>query len=67
MDRIRQSLEQVTFTETVTTAAGNVRPVLSRHHLIAIKIPSPPIEIIKFPRWILRTAARWRRLGAARA
>jgi hypothetical protein len=65
MDRIRRSLEQVTFTETVTTAAGNVRPVLSRHHLIAMKKPSLPVEIIKFPRKIIRTAARWLRPGAA--
>ncbi len=53
MDRIRRSLEQVTFT----------LPVLSRHHLIATRIPRPPIEFITFPRRILRTAGRWLGLG----
>jgi hypothetical protein len=35
MDLLRASLEKLTFTTTVKTAAGNVMPVLSRHHLIA--------------------------------
>ena len=34
IDILRRSLEQATFTGTVTTTGGAVLPILSRHHLI---------------------------------
>jgi Metallo-peptidase family M12 len=58
IDRIRQSLEQAVFTGTCTTDAGTVRPVLSRHHLIAIKKPPLIVEVLTFPRRLFRAAVR---------
>jgi hypothetical protein len=49
MDILRASLETATFTGKVTTPAGAVLPVLSRHHLIAPKLSTMPGDVVATP------------------
>ncbi len=61
MDRIRYSLETPVFTGTVTTAAGNILPIQSRHHLIAPKYTrgKGPV-VVKQPPLLARVSKRSR-------
>jgi hypothetical protein len=68
MDILRASLETVTFTGTVTTPAGNVLPVLSRHHLIAKTMTRSAITVVATPPKSAGRMVRWLRglAGAGR-